>query len=660
MILFVVLFLVVYRVVLFVVSEFDASREVGRGQMQHKSRCTRLNSWHNVQQQSSGTLLMHASRSGNQERAQQLLEAKADVDDSAPNGFTALHVACNPVMVDLLLEHGSLLEERAGGGWTPLMAAVRDGRTPVAKSLIDRGARVNLVNSQGNNALMLAAHVGATDLIALLLSNGGDAHGRNRDGYTAAMLAAKNAHSAGIALILEANPYIHRSPMTRMGSLFALAQASGDRDTLDVVISHGYTIQHGSIPTPTGSTPLVAASQCGNIDRARSLLRNSGDVSTPEDNGNTALHVATTAEMVELLLDHKFDVNFVAPMDLRPNLGSTDFPPQRQCTPLMTAASNGRIPVVVSLLQHGANMTAESSEGTSALMFATQNSQLAVMKLLLEKASLCTPHSANTPTSTLKKLLCKRDDTNCTSLFYAIEAGSTKAVELLLSYGADLNGPTFSDTSALSFAASMGELDVVRLLLTKDMQREQIDSADFNGETGIMLASRGGFHAVVSVLLFHNANAMLKNAYGHTALEQAIRTGHLETVNILVLHLLANEDTSIPFASPRLVNLALQIETRETLAVASLLIAYGIPVTYNSSWFGWTREKTAVDKGLELQTKALAWYKNKTRRERRNDLVNLMPNDLISLIEEYEEPVHIDMLRVWREWEQRVVETDVR
>lgn len=98
-------------------------------------------------------------------------------------------------------------------------------------------------------------------------------------------------------------------------------------------------------------TPLRQALMGGHVDAVRELLRLGASVE------KMSLHSVwhQGAEMVPLLLEHG--------AELEAHAGSG-------CTPLMTAARNGRFDVVQSLLAAGANARAQDYRGKTALKYA--------------------------------------------------------------------------------------------------------------------------------------------------------------------------------------------------------------------------------------------------------------------------------------------------
>lgn len=67
--------------------------------------------------------------------------------------------------------------------------------------------------------------------------------------------------------------------------------------------------------------------------------------------------------------------------------------------------------------------------------------------------------------------------------------------------------------TALHYACYWGELELVSPLLEleKDVKSGLVNVRDRNGETGLHIASRGGFKAIVKELLKANANKEIQN-----------------------------------------------------------------------------------------------------------------------------------------------------
>ena len=111
--------------------------------------------------------LMMAAMSGDADSVEQLLANGADVDGCAP-----------------------------GTNWTALHAAAGDGRTAIARVLLEHGADVNRQSDNGNTPLHLAVLWEHYATAELLLASGADVTITNADGQTPQELATTEEMAA--------------------------------------------------------------------------------------------------------------------------------------------------------------------------------------------------------------------------------------------------------------------------------------------------------------------------------------------------------------------------------------------------------------------------------------------------------------------------------
>lgn len=96
-----------------------------------------------------------------------------------------------------LFELGTPIEFADGNGITMLGRAALNNEVAMAKTLIERGANVNVVDRLGMTPLLWAASMDFGDpaMIELLLKSGAKADARNKDGLTALELARQYGHT---------------------------------------------------------------------------------------------------------------------------------------------------------------------------------------------------------------------------------------------------------------------------------------------------------------------------------------------------------------------------------------------------------------------------------------------------------------------------------
>ena len=150
---------------------------------------------------------------------------------------------------------------------------------------------------------------------------------------------------------------------------------------------------------------MDAINSC-DIDRVKELLDSGVDPNIVEENGYTALTLASLygcAEIVRLLLDSKADPNIqdiygstalkIAPGLNKPNILSTvkilldynsdtNIRDDRGVTALMVAAWSGEIETVRLLLKHGADIDIQDNSGKTALMMAEKKGHDDIAKLI--------------------------------------------------------------------------------------------------------------------------------------------------------------------------------------------------------------------------------------------------------------------------------------
>jgi ankyrin repeat protein len=102
-----------------------------------------------------------------------LVERGADVDAVAdnPQRIAPLHAAVagrRPEVVRLLLGAGATPDARQQGGWTPLLAAAQHGHAEMAQALLDAGADPIAANDEGVRPAELARAHGHDELAAVI------------------------------------------------------------------------------------------------------------------------------------------------------------------------------------------------------------------------------------------------------------------------------------------------------------------------------------------------------------------------------------------------------------------------------------------------------------------------------------------------------------
>lgn len=168
---------------------------------------------------------------------------------------------------------------------------------------------------------------------------------------------------------------------------------------------------------------------------------------------------------------------------------------------------------VQTLLAQGVDPNAaEEDRGESVLMIAVrEGSQRVIDALLLH------------PKIQLEAKALNGD----TALMLASYLGDLQSVTKLLGAGARVNQAGWC---ALHYAATAGQLDIVKLLLSR---QADINALSPNKTTPLMMAVRGGQNKIVSLLIERGADIFIKNEVGMNAYDFAVYYEQSTLANLL-------------------------------------------------------------------------------------------------------------------------------
>ncbi|XP_053275302.1 ankyrin-2 [Pleuronectes platessa] len=324
------------------------------------------------------------------------------------------------------------------------------------------------------------------------------------------------------------------------------------------------------------NTSFLRAARAGNIDKVLELLKNGVDISTCNQNGLNALHLAAKeghTDLVEELLERG------APVDSSTKKGNTalhiaslagqkevacilvkrggDVNAQSQngFTPLYMAAQENHLEVVRYLLESDGNQSIATEDGFTPLAIALQQGHNAVVSLLLEhdtkgKVRLPALHIAARKDDTKSAALLLQNDHNAdvqskmmvnrttengksgfTPLHIAAHYGNVNVSTLLLNRGAAVDFPARNGITPLHVASKRGNTNMVALLLDRG---GQIDAKTRDGLTPLHCAARSGHDPAVELLLEKGAPMLARTKNGLSPLHMSAQGDHVECVKLLL------------------------------------------------------------------------------------------------------------------------------
>jgi ankyrin repeat protein len=208
-----------------------------------------------------------------------LLAQECDPNLKSMAGECPLHLLAQAITepiqcIDPLVKKGALLDERDGKGWTPLHHAVKAKHFAMAKSLIIRGATVDIRSENDELPLQLAAaHENCPLSICNLL---GDVNSKGREGEMPLHIAARTQAATEVENLV-----------TKFGALVDLKNNRGETP-LHLAVRH-YSDNRRS-------THLHSRSDVVSL-----LLKYGANVNLPSISGVTPLHLAMKTNSVALL-----------------------------------------------------------------------------------------------------------------------------------------------------------------------------------------------------------------------------------------------------------------------------------------------------------------------------------------------------------------------
>lgn len=130
-------------------------------------------------------------------RGEKDLAGALGVNEVDEAGSTALMYAAGGgklEMTKLLVEKGARIDVMDHSRWNALMLAALNGHAETVKLLVDNKANVDARNGNGNTPLMLAAEKGHLETVQVLVEAGADVNLKDKQGNTALKLAKKDGH----------------------------------------------------------------------------------------------------------------------------------------------------------------------------------------------------------------------------------------------------------------------------------------------------------------------------------------------------------------------------------------------------------------------------------------------------------------------------------
>lgn len=388
-----------------------------------------------------------------------------------------------------------LLAKGASPGDSLLIKAAQDGKTDIARLLIDAGASADVRDDRTRTALMYAAQGGHADIARALLAKGANPNARNdyaheyfkfhgqsphlaRDNHMSALMyAAQGGHTPIVAALAAAGAKVNaESKYDETALMYAADQ--GHSDTVVKLLELG--------------AKLSASADSSDQKRQAHAFGSSY--------GGTALHYAVRGK-------HAAAAKVLVAEYIRRNKTIADGE-----SVFYYALYAGDLELVRTLASTGVD-----TRKAYFLPSAARGASPEIFKFLLDKV----------PEADVRRL-----DPNV--LTSAADGKSLANVKLVLERGVNINGRDNRGQNALYYAVYQGAADVVTYLLDKGIDVNVVGDISLGpsnqGDTALSMAVQKGQIDTVTQLLAKGADVNLKRANGKSALDVAKEIGRTDVL----------------------------------------------------------------------------------------------------------------------------------
>jgi serine/threonine protein kinase len=295
------------------------------------------------------------------------INTRSDKDES-----TILHSALNHVVrrdqkteekTDIaksLIERGADINIRNKMGQTPLYYAIRGDNTDIAKSLIEKGADINNRDQMGQTPLYYAINEGNTIIVIILIEKGADINIRDSIGRTPLDIAMLNDNITSRVYLVN-----------------LLIKKDADINIVKNLIEKDAKNNDNEIPRY-----LFSALDSMDSNWVKFLIKKGANVNLKDKNGDTFLDIAYNGGFKDSIKNH---FGYKKRKFLIENgLDMKKIEDEYAQIYLSEAIYARDLKVIEFLIKKDANINAKNDRGDTSLHYASYNGDLTIVKLLVD------------------------------------------------------------------------------------------------------------------------------------------------------------------------------------------------------------------------------------------------------------------------------------
>lgn len=444
---------------------------------------------------------------------------------------------------------GTDINKMDGGGLTPLMIAVKNGRWENVPALIDGGARFSFTDSAGKTLLALALENKSLSVSLYLIGKGIDVKKKDTSGRTALHAAAALKGKDGdriISMIIQSGGNVNE-PDNAGVTPAGIAVDSGNTSGFMILLDNGLEINLKE----RGTDPIVLYAYKKNMKSAfTALLQRGADSSLKDGDGNSILHLAAEKD------DRPFYKSTLEPLNPDLNVKNSEGK-----TPLFLAVEKKKLLFAKMLLEQKdkINLNDKDARGMSLLhylapvkggitllsMIEVNQSwinekdmdgrtplAIAVNADLTDNAGFFIKNGADS----------KGDDWKGSKLVISAYEKSKAMMKLLLMNGADSGAENPDGKTLLYLGIEKNDFETVRFLVE---QKADVNKKYMGGMTPLNHSISRGRPEITGFLISSGADLNMKDVTGNSPIAAAVIKSDFKTVSLLIAgKVQANDKTS--------------------------------------------------------------------------------------------------------------------
>ena len=360
----------------------------------------------------------------------------------------------------------------------------QSGNVELVKELLSIGVNMDCLNDDGNSPLHIACENKSTEIVEELLKNGANPNMRS---------TTKN--DSALHHVFEKFKFDNEE----------------DNDNKDIIPIIKCLLKHGAdinAENDNGKTALFLASFCEDLAAVKLLLNNGAKTNCRKSSPLYEASEYNNIAIVEELLNHGADIN----------------PKDGLYIPLYIASKEGHTDLVNKLLERGADVNIHTFFGHTPLHAACEEGDFEIVEILLRngaKPNLQIREAQEFP------------------IHLATRGGHLEIVIELLKHGADVNVVEEEDVTPLHIAAQSGHITIVKELLNN---AANVNASTIEEDQSILhIAIQENFYdhyqeslEIIQLLLKDESiDLNVTNEDGLTPLEKALNLKHMEIARMI-------------------------------------------------------------------------------------------------------------------------------